>query len=73
MAVYRVDLDACIGCRKCYEICPLDVFRFDYKKKKSVIAYVAECQICGQCVVSCPVKSLGLTFEEAAQPMTSYR
>ena len=57
MAVYRVDLDACI----------------DFEKKKSIIAYVTECQICGQCIMVCPVRSLGLTFEEAGQPLTSYR
>ena len=73
MAVYRIDLDACIGCQKCYEICPMDVFRFDHEKRKSVIAYVSECQICGQCVVNCPARSLGLTFEEAGHPLTSYR
>lgn len=73
MAVCRVDLNACIGCQKCYEICPLDVFRFHYEKKKSVIAYVYECQVCGQCVVNCPTGSLGITFEEASQPITCFR
>ena len=73
MAVYRIDLDACIGCRKCYEICPMDVFRFDYEKKKSVIAYVSECQIFGQCIVNCAPHSLGLTYEEVGQPLTVYR
>ena len=73
MAVYRVDLDACIGCMNCYNSCPMDVFRCDFEKKKSIIAYVTECQICGQCIMVCPVRSLGLTFEEAGQPLTSYR
>lgn len=73
MAVYRVDLDSCIGCRNCYNVCPMDVFRYDFDAKKAVIAYVTECQVCGQCVVNCLGRSLGLTFEEASQPLTNYR
>ena len=73
MAVYRVDLESCVGCKNCYNICPMDVFRYDFDKNKSVIAYVTECQVCGQCVINCPTQSLGLTFEEASQPLTNYR
>lgn len=73
MAVYRLNLDACIGCKKCYEICPMDVFRFDEEKKKSIIAYVDECQVCGQCIANCHSHSLGITLNEASQPLTSFR
>ena len=73
MAVYRVDLNACIGCMNCYNVCPMDVFRFDYEKKKSVIAYVTECQICGQCVVTCLGHSLGLNLKDENYPLTNYR
>lgn len=72
MAVYRVNLEKCVGCETCYKVCPMDVFRFDYEKRKSVIAFVTECQICGQCVICCPTGSLGLTYEEITHPITSY-
>lgn len=51
----------------------MDVFRFDEEKKKSIIAYAGECQICGQCVVNCVPQSLGLSFETVSPPLTSYR
>ena len=39
MSVIRVDLNQCIGCRKCVIICPMDVFYFDEEARKSVLAY----------------------------------
>ena len=38
MAVRRADLNKCIGCRNCVNICPMDVFRFDEASRKSVMA-----------------------------------
>ncbi|MGD9211766.1 MAG: ferredoxin family protein [Desulfobacteraceae bacterium] len=58
MSVQRYDLNACLGCKKCYYICPMDVFRFDKVKKKSVIAYPENCQSCGQCYLNCLGHSL---------------
>lgn len=73
MAVVRLDLDKCTGCGRCFDICPMDVFRMDYVRGKSIIAYPEECQICGQCVINCRTQSIALTYEEAGQPFTSYR
>lgn len=73
MAVVRVSLEKCTGCMSCFNVCPMDVFRCDYENRKSVIAFVEECQICGQCVMNCPTGSIGLTYEEASRPLTSYR
>ncbi len=49
MSVIRVDLNKCIGCENCVNICPLDVFYFDAAAHKSVLAYPENCQSCGQC------------------------
>ena len=73
MSVIRVDLNKCIGCENCVNICPLDVFYFDPEAHKSVLAYPENCQSCGQCYVNCPGRSLGISNEAYAYPLTAYR
>lgn len=51
----------------------MDVFRFDEKTRKSVIAYPGECQVCGQCYVYCLGHSLALSGESYGYPVTSVR
>ena len=58
MAIERYDLTACIGCRNCINICPMDVFRFDETAMKSIIAYPENCQACGMCYYACLGSSL---------------
>lgn len=73
MSVIRLDLNKCIGCKLCVEVCPMDVFYFDTQAKKSVIAYPENCQNCGQCYVNCPGRSIGMSNESYGYPMTAYR
>ena len=73
MSVIRYDLDACIGCRLCIQVCPFDVFRFNEEHKKSVIAYPEVCISCGQCYIYCPGKSLALSHTTYAHTLASYR
>ena len=73
MSVIRGDLNKCIGCRTCVTICPMDVFRFNEAALKSVIAYVEDCQTCGQCYVNCPGKSLAMSDYTASSALTNYR
>ena len=73
MSVIREDLNKCIGCRTCLTICPMDVFRFNEKARKSVIAYPDNCQSCGQCYVNCPVRSLAMQNWDMSQAITNYR
>jgi NAD-dependent dihydropyrimidine dehydrogenase PreA subunit len=70
MAVERYDLDACIGCRNCINICPMDVFRFDEEQGKSIIAYPEHCQGCGMCYYNCMGKSLQISLQQHAFPVT---
>lgn len=39
MSVVRIDLNKCIGCENCVNVCPMDVFYFDEAAHKSVLAY----------------------------------
>ena len=73
MSVIREDLNLCVGCQKCVEVCPLDVFYFDPDERKSVLAYPENCQNCGQCYFNCPTRSIGLSNETYGYPMTAYR
>ena len=46
----------CIGCKRCYQICPSDVFEFSDKSKLLSVAYPEECWFCGACIYECPVE-----------------
>lgn len=73
MSVKRYDLNKCVGCRKCVDVCPMDVFRFDEGKNKSVIAYLENCQTCGQCYVNCEGRSLEMSGDMYGFAITSLR
>jgi len=73
MSVVRIDLNKCIGCENCVNICPLDVFYFNYEAHKSVIAYPENCQSCGQCFLNCKGRSLGISNDLYAYPITAFR
>ena len=64
MSVVRYDLNNCIGCQHCVTVCPMDVFRFDTEKMKSVIAYAENCQSCGQCYMGCQGRSLDMSWHQ---------
>jgi NAD-dependent dihydropyrimidine dehydrogenase PreA subunit len=49
-----IDLALCVGCARCYEICPPDVFEFDHQSGRPVVAHPEECWYCGACIYECP-------------------
>ena len=53
MSVARLDLNKCVGCRNCVNLCPMDVFYFDEEAGKSVMAFPEACQSCAQCYLHC--------------------
>ena len=73
MSVVRIDLNRCIGCETCVNICPMDVFYFNQEAHKSVIAYPENCQSCGQCFLNCKGRSLGISNDLYAFPITAFR
>lgn len=73
MTVRRYDLNKCIGCMNCIEVCPMDVFRFDNEQMKSVIAYPENCQTCGQCFMNCQGASLEMSTDMFAFSISSFR
>lgn len=73
MSVVMLNKDKCIGCRRCWDICPMDVFRFDRKKRKAVIAYPQDCQNCGQCYLHCKGHALGFSDETFGYALMAIR
>ena len=73
MSVQRYNINNCIGCQMCVNICPMDVFRFNTEQRKSVIAYPENCQSCGQCFVNCPDHSLTISNDMYGYGITAYR
>ena len=73
MSVVRIDLNRCIGCENCVNICPMDVFYCNAEAHKSVIAYPENCQSCGQCFLNCKGRALGISNDLYAFPITAFR
>ncbi len=73
MSVVRIDLNKCIGCENCVNICPMDVFYFDSEAHKSVLAYPENCQSCGQCYLNCQGRALGISNDAYGYPITACR
>ncbi len=76
MSIARKNREACIGCQRCVERCPMDVFYYDPLENKSVILYPENCQSCGQCYLACPADTLMIvdtSFEYAPVPIRGLR
>ena len=73
MSVVRMDVNKCIGCQTCVDICPMDVFYFNETAHKSVLAYPENCQSCGQCYLNCKGHCLGISNDTYGYPITAFR
>lgn len=62
----RIDEDACIGCTKCIQACPVDAIIGRNKHMHTVIAN--ECSGCELCIAPCPVDCIHIE----AQPPRSH-
>ena len=58
VATLRLDSDACIGCGRCLEVCPHQVF--DLAGEKALITKMDDCMECGACALNCPVKAISV-------------
>lgn len=52
----QLDVEKCIGCGLCVEVCPHGVFVID--EKKAAIVDRDACIECGACAGNCPVEAL---------------
>lgn len=52
----QLDQQICIGCGRCLEVCPHQVFAMN--DKKAVMVDRDACMECGACALNCPVKAI---------------
>jgi len=68
-----IDESKCIGCGMCATTCGRGVYKFDYIKRKSVVANPSHCMVaCQTCANLCPVGAISFvkgpqTTREKAQ------
>jgi CDP-4-dehydro-6-deoxyglucose reductase len=54
-----VNEDVCIGCGTCVVGCGRQVYKFDFERKKAVVADPMNCMVgCTTCAVSCPTSAI---------------
>jgi NAD-dependent dihydropyrimidine dehydrogenase PreA subunit len=56
VATLELDQDACIGCGRCAEVCPHQVFKV--AEKLATVSDLDACMECGACAKNCPVAAI---------------
>lgn len=54
----RLDVALCIGCGKCFEVCPHQVFVLE--GARAVVYDADACIECGACMKNCPVSAISV-------------
>ena len=56
VATLELNQAACIGCGRCVEVCPHQVFEIE--NRKANFADFEACMECGACALNCPVDAI---------------
>ena len=56
VATLKLDQEVCIGCGRCPEVCPHQVFVM--QGEKAFLQDLDACMECGACALNCPVKAI---------------
>ena len=59
----KVDLERCIGCGTCINVCPFMVYALKKDKKGKKIAipvYQKDCFLCQSCQAQCPTDAIAI-------------
>ena len=54
----QLDVEKCIGCGRCVEVCPHAVFRVE--ERKAAIGERDDCMECGACARNCPTGAISV-------------
>lgn len=68
-----IDVEKCIGCGACVNVCPPNALNIEVNPKKSVkkiILFLGRCIFCGRCQDVCPTKAIKLTREFELSTLT---
>lgn len=53
----KIDVDRCVSCGKCKEVCPGNLIKFD-EDSKAFIKYPEDCWGCASCIKECGVNAI---------------
>lgn len=67
MAIVYVDKGLCIGCKRCVDVCPVNVF--DFESKIPIPRRL--CMGCSYCEVECPVSAIKIDRQNFVKDATS--
>lgn len=56
VATVKLDDAACVGCSRCLEVCPHQVFSL--RDRKAALVDADACMECGACAKNCPVAAI---------------
>jgi ferredoxin len=70
--IKKINMELCIGCGLCADICPEDVIRFDEVKKKPYIAYAKDCTACRWCIGHCPMDAIDGDYRRPRKLPSAY-
>lgn len=54
----KIDLNLCVHCGICKDVCFTDVIRWDEEKRIPVGIYKEDCQLCCICEAACPKQAI---------------
>ena len=49
----EINLDSCNSCKMCFNVCFVDVFRWDEEQEQPIVAYPEDCVWCLACEEAC--------------------
>ena len=59
MVTIQITIDEkCIGCERCYEACPQEVYNIDDENRRAIVVNEKECIVCRNCEEVCPVQAI---------------
>jgi NAD-dependent dihydropyrimidine dehydrogenase PreA subunit len=68
MSTINVDYEACNGCRMCFKVCYVDVWRYDDEEDKPIVAYPEDCTACNMCELECPTGAIEVVVDYENRP-----
>jgi NAD-dependent dihydropyrimidine dehydrogenase PreA subunit len=67
-----VDSVQCNGCKKCLDVCFVNAIGWDEIRKRPVLAYPEDCQICACCERACKQEALEIIPDWASRYCPKY-
>jgi len=65
----KIDKQTCVGCNKCVETCPIDVFIPNPQNgDPPIILHADECWYCGCCANDCPTGAMKFNWPLPLKP-----